>query len=164
MRTFSLIALILLFGAAFFSCKKGEKGEEIPFIEIWRFSELCGEERYEKQDRVISSQYEWENLLIDVDFESCIRWPGGAPWDFLSKMKNDFDVYQRIVVIDELRGPMGRGFEITKITDYAEKVVVTVTETLPKGGMDYGTAQHYQIVKMPATTKKIEFKHIYKTK
>jgi len=160
---FKITAISLLLVGSLSSCEEKEKGEEIPFIEIWRCIELC-KDGCDKQNRVISSQEEWETFLTDVDLESCRRWADDSPWDFFSKMENDFDVYQRIVAIDVLGTPCGKGFEITKITDYPKKVVVTVTETVSKGAIDFGYCQHHHIVKIPVTNKRIEFNHIIKQK
>jgi len=155
------VTIALFLAGWFTSCEEKEKGEEIPFIEIWRDYELC-KDGCDKQNRVISSQEEWETFLTDIDLESCRRWADDSPWDFFSKMENDFDVYQRIVAIDEYRGGEWM-FEITKINEFPEKVVVVVTETVSKI-FPTRMNQHHLIVKIPVTNKRIEFNHIIKQK
>jgi len=151
-------AILLLFAVSFSSCEK-EKGEEVPFIEIWKDVGLC-KESYDKQDILISCNDEWETFLMDIDYGRCCWYADGTPC--LSKIENDFYVYQIIVAIDSYSTYCaGMNFEITKITEYPEKVIVIVTETEPKGKwrMCYELHQTCHIVKIPVTEKRIEFKH-----
>ena len=156
-------AMLLVFAGSFTSCKDKEKCE--PFVLIGK-SSLSGCEGISQQDIVIKTQEEWEDFktIMNTDYNQ-IKSSNYKETDSFSETEIDFDLYQIIAVIDEKRPDGCWGMEIKCITEDTYRIVVTiqVKSSVSKGfacvNMEH---QPYHIVKIPVSTKKIEFKHIVK--
>ena len=138
------VALCIVFAGSFSSCS--EKGEEIPFSTMAKGSNLDTKAGFNKQNVVIRTQDEWNDLLAILG-------------NHFIETEVDFDTYQVIAVIDEVRSGQWE-FAITRISNYPEMVVVTVNVSAPNRITHRGIIQLYHVVKIPKLAKKIEFKYI----
>ena len=71
----------------------------------------------------------------------------------------DFEAFKIILVIDKVQGNGTDYIKITNITEYENKIIVQVTKNI----FQFGTAiiaQSFQIVKIPISSKPIEFQQI----
>ncbi|MDR2147200.1 MAG: hypothetical protein LBE91_12140 [Tannerella sp.] len=136
--------LLLLIGCVY-SC--GEE-EFAPFIEIGKGS-LGGSEGIPKQEIIIKSKEEWDNLKAII---------GNSQTNSFIETEIDFGEYQIIAVFDEIYDTGGRIIYIKCITEYSDKIVITVISTFD-GNFIAPTVQTqpYHIVKTPISTKRIEF-------
>jgi hypothetical protein len=171
-----LLILFVVISGSFLSCKEKE-GECVSFIEIGRgyldgaISYPC--ERFEilteltdediakltipKQERVINTQDEWDDLCAILECR--------PPWvtrDY-TEIEIDFNKYQVIAVFDEVRQNTWN-MKIDCIYDCSDKLIVVIQIIRPKsyGSTNFGYWQRFHIVKIPITQKTIEFKQIIK--
>lgn len=143
------IAVLLLFLAgSFLSCEKDDK-QKLPIMIIGGGNGGGGIDP--KQDKVIKSQKEWESLLMALPKSEV---------DYFSETEIDFNIYIIIVIIDKVRPSTGWSFYVSCIIEYYDRIVVTVNVKAPSGIALTVLTQPYQIVKIPVTTKSIEFHHI----
>jgi hypothetical protein len=159
---FKLVALIALLAGGFSYCAEKEEGEEIPFTRIGKGSCLYGKFEdgrvFLKQNRIFCFQDEWERFIIQIGDNN------KNETDSFSEIEIDFDNYQVVGVIDDFHRSGSYIFEIKSIIDYSNRIVVTVlAKNNSKGGASPQVeSQPYHIVKMPKSTKRIEFKYINK--
>jgi len=105
-------------------------------------------ENIQKQTVVITTDSEWEAFWSKINSNNPIS---------ELEMSIDFEQHQIIAVIDVLHMNGGWSIDITNITEYADKIVVTFTN-LMTGDLTCALSQPYQIVKIPVSDKRIEFK------
>ena len=141
-----LAALLILTGY-FSSCSEKEK---IPFTTMSIGSNLDFKAGIPKQDVIIRSQVEWDDLIAVMG-------------NRFIETEIDFDRYQIVAVVHEVLNSGGFEITITKITDYSDKILVTVKLSASKGVASEIFTQPYHFVKMCKTAKRIEFKHINNT-
>ena len=145
---FKIAAIALILAGC---TSSNEEGETLPFTTIGK-GILGGGEGISKNDVVIHTKEEWENLMTAM---------GSNKMNIFSETEIDFDNYQIIAVFDEVRNNGGWEIVVTKIKDYNEKIVITVKENAPRGSaVPCIMTQSYHIVKMHAIFKSIEFKHV----
>ena len=153
------IALLLIFTKCFFSCIDKEEHDKIPFIQIGKGSlyKYTEDERvFPKQNRIFSSQDEWERFIITINaYNSEVT-------DQFHETKIDFNKYQIIAVIDEVHWGGAWNIEIGSVIDYSDRIVVTVFVKNNSNGdaSPQVASQPYHIVKIPQSTTRIEFKLI----
>jgi hypothetical protein len=75
---------------------------------------------------------------------------------YFTETKIDFSTYQVIAVFDEVKGNGGWSIDITGITEWQDKMLISVTN-LKKGDLTSVITQPFQIVKIPVAEKEIEF-------
>ncbi|GHT48378.1 hypothetical protein AGMMS49965_26550 [Bacteroidia bacterium] len=110
-----------------------------------------GREVIPQQGIVIKTQSQWDNLKHAMDEVN------NTSNSFLEK-EIDFNNYQIIAVFDEVKGNGGWSIDITDIAEYFNTIVVTV-KNLKTGDLTSVITQPYHIVKIPASSKEIIFKH-----
>ena len=104
-----------------------------------------------QQKLVIKTATEWENLINNI-YEYALE-------DFFVDTADrniDFLQYQVIAVIDGLRPPIWT-IDITDITEYADKIVVTYTNLDTTRNLMAVAWQPYRVVKIPASNKEVVF-------
>jgi len=137
-----IAGLIVLTGCSL----SNEKDKSLPFETIAKGTYGYASE----QDKKISSQEKWEEFLM--------TW-SKSEIDRFSETEIDFDKYQIIVVIVGCPDTSW-STNIIRITEYSERIIVTV-QVKTHGGYAMDTLTlPYHIVKIPVTTKNIDFKHI----
>ncbi|MDR1342187.1 MAG: protease complex subunit PrcB family protein [Prevotellaceae bacterium] len=109
-----------------------------------------GSENIPKQDVVIATPAEWASLL------EAMSSPYGV--DFAER-EVDFTKYAVIAVFEEVKGNGGWSIDITDVTEYADKITVTV-RSLKTGDLTSVLTQPFHVVKIAASGKMIEFKHV----
>jgi hypothetical protein len=102
-----------------------------------------------RQDLVITSREEWENLLNVM--EKAYAYPP------VTETEIDFSKYQILAVFDEIQSG-GSPIDITSITEEPDRIIVTV-ENLRLGSVNSIT-QPFHIVKIPVSEKEIIFRHV----
>ena len=107
---------------------------------------LYGTGKEQKQNTVITTKLEWDALLAVMS----------SPNPMPSLDEIDFEQFQVIAVIDAVRSSAGWSIDITDITEYDDKIVVTYSN-LSAGGIATVLTQPYHIVKISKSDKKIEF-------
>jgi hypothetical protein len=107
-----------------------------------------GREGIAKQDLVITSQSEWDNLKNRMNNVS----------DNFTETEIDFTKYIVLAVFDEIKGNGGWSIDITDITEFADSILVTV-DNLKTGNETRVITQPFHIVKISAASKKIVFRH-----
>ena len=109
---------------------------------------LSGSENIKKQNTVITATgSEWDDFVWTV--------PAFGPMP--ESIKDvDFNQYQVIAVVDVIHSNGGWSLDITDITEYDDKIVVTYSN-LKTGNDTDALSQPYHIVKIPKSDKKIEF-------
>ena len=159
---FLKITMIFLLLNGMFACGKEKKElEKIPFIQIGQgdlYSYTEDERVFPKQNRLFSFQDEWERFIAMIDaYNSNVT-------DGFRETEIDFENYQIIAVIDDFHRSGSYIFEIKSIIDYSNRIIVTVlAKNNSKGGASpQMESQPYYIVKMPKSTKGIEFKYTNK--
>jgi hypothetical protein len=127
------------------SCDK-EDAIDIPIQTISQGS-LGGDEGISKQNIVITSELEWLQL------EEAI-----SRVDQFTKTEIDFSEYHIIAVFDEVRYNGNWNIEVTRIAEYPDRIVVNVKVHHPSGiAAPQIITQPYHIVKIPISSKRIEF-------
>ncbi|OSY88239.1 hypothetical protein WH52_05525 [Tenacibaculum holothuriorum] len=111
----------------------------------------AGEEGFQKENFIISSEKEWKDFLNKLDgtnkvssrFESVI----------------DFNNTIVLVAVDKVRNSGGFGIKITELKDEKEKLSVVVQHTGPKPTdmVTMAITQPISIVKIKKTNKEIIF-------
>ena len=143
------IILFLIFTRCFSFCAEKGEQEKISFIQIGK-GNLYGDGRegIPKQDIMIATQEEWENLKTAMNSSQSFN-----------EIEIDFNKYLIIAVFDKIRDSGGCEIDISKITNFSDKIVVTVNTNCSMTAPTIMT-QPYHIVKILKTIKRIEFEHI----
>ena len=138
-----LAAILLIIAGCSLS---SEKDKSVPFVTIAKgtFGDAS------EQDKIISSQEEWEEFLMTWSKSEIERF---------SETEIEFYKYQIIVVIVGCPDTSW-STDITRITEYSEKIIVTVHVKTHGGYAMDALSRPYHIVKIPVSTKSIEFNHI----
>ena len=149
-KTYSITVFLLILTVVFFACN--EKGNRMPFVRIAGGDSVgC---LGEKQEKVITTQEEWENFIIPLPI---------CGINHLCGVEINFETHQVIIIVDEERPNLMWSIDVTRIVEYFDRIVVTVAVFDPKGSAVLNiTKQPYRIVKMPATRKSIEFNYVFK--
>ena len=108
-----------------------------------------GDEGITKQNLVIRTQEEWDNLLNAMNSVNNVS-------DSFAETEIDFNSYLVIAVFDEVRGNSGCSINIAHIIEYIDSIVVDVHIATTISGYDVMN-QPYYIVKIPVTNKNIVF-------
>jgi len=145
---FTSSAIVLLFAVSFSSCKKAEKCD--PFILI--VGSDSGGCFGGKQEKIITSQKEWENFIMPLPKSEIDRF---------RETEIDFYQYQIIAVIDNVRPDTGWSMYVSCVTEYSSIIVVTVIIRRSCGKVHYVEIHPYYILKIPVTEKSIEFEFKY---
>jgi hypothetical protein len=104
-----------------------------------------GIEKIPKQSIVITTQAEWEALLSAMNKN-------------ISPMGVDFSNYRVIAVFSGRRAYGGWSVDVTAVTEYADHIVASV-DNLKTGNVIQSTDQPFHLVKIPASTKRVEFQY-----
>jgi hypothetical protein len=103
------------------------------------------------QNRVITSVDEWNELKTVMRYRV-------HEFDTFDGSDIDFSAYQVIVLFDEIRPGTGWSTDITGIVEYADRIVVSVTNQQKGAGTGYiTTRQSYHIVRIPVSAKETVF-------
>ena len=152
MKTNILISIFFLtMGLLVFSCNTSEPPipeifpKEIISVQITQ-GVLSGSDEIPKQNLLIKTQAEWEDLMNTMDSDNN-----------LTEIYIDFSSFQVIAVFDKARANDEWSIDITDITEYADSIVVTIQNNLKSGSDSEIIIQPYQIVKIPISDKKIVF-------
>jgi len=138
------IAAMTLLLSGLFSCA-ANKEETIPFVTIG--SGQCG--IWPKQEIIITSQEEWENFILPLPKSEIDRF---------SETEINFEEFQIIAAIDDIRPDSGWSMAITCIMEYSYFIVVTITVFADINGVSLSEERRpYYIVKIPASMKRIDF-------
>jgi hypothetical protein len=108
-----------------------------------------GQEGISKQNTVITTETEWENLQTAMNTVNNVT-------DGFAETDIDFSKYQIIAVFDEIRPNGGWTIDITDITEYTDSIVVSYTN-LEIGNGTKVITQPFYIVKIPKSNKMIVF-------
>ena len=109
--------------------------------------EWLGTEDIKKQNTVITTSSDWGAFVSEIDPDNSMSELG---------FKIYFEEYQVIAVIDAIHSNGGWSLDITGITEYDDKIVVTYAN-LKTGNNTTVLSQPYHIVKIPKSNKRIEF-------
>jgi len=110
---------------------------------------LTGSEGIPKQNLVITTQTDWENLITAMNSVNNVS-------DSFAEINIDFSKYQVIAVFDEVKSNGGWSVDITDITENTDSVVVLI-ENLKRGDSTSVVTQPFYIVKIPVSEKPIVF-------
>jgi hypothetical protein len=108
-----------------------------------------GREGFSKQNLVIKTQAEWEQLKTAINKVN-------QETDHFLETDIDFSVYQAIAAFEEVKGNGGWSIDIANITESPDSVIVSI-QNVKKGNATSVITQPYHIVKMPTSEKKIVF-------
>lgn len=143
-----LIIFSILF--VFTSCDSNEsEPSNITFTEIYHDDYFNGDYKTPQANLVIKTQSEWDKLTATLKL-------GPKPWQNSIIPSVDFNKYQVIAVIDQVRNYGGYSIDITKITQTNNRIFVKV-EQLSPGGLTAVITQPYHIVQIPKSNKTVVF-------
>lgn len=152
------VALALIFAVSACNDKEEETSGNDDFPKAVEFTTIgkCamygdGSEGFSKEDLVITSQTEWEEITAKFGNPYC-----GV--DDFRTMEIDFSAYQVIAIIEEVKPHGGYDIDITAITEYVDKIVVDVVTTSSVPALDVMT-QPSHLALIPTSDKKIVFEH-----
>jgi hypothetical protein len=111
-----------------------------------------GEEGFSRESVVIKTDSEWEA------FKQKINRTNNVVDTYFTEKEIDFSTYQIIAVFDEVKGNGGWSIDITGITEWRDKIAVSVTN-LKKGNASRVITQPFQLVKIPVSEKEIEYEY-----
>ena len=158
------ITALLILAGNFSSCSEKEKGKNIAYktilyargygydspqldISTEEWEELAWDALIH---RLIFNQEQWENLLAPVSQRDL---------DLFKETDIDFKKYMIVLIYETLSTP-GWSWEIRRITEYPDEIVVYIRKR-PPPSYDFQELSGVScIVKMPITAKNIEFKYI----
>jgi len=150
-----LILILSVFLFVFISCDEGKINNDfIPktiIPALIAHGELYGNGRegIVKQNLVIKTQEEWNNLIAAMNSVNNVS-------DNFAETYIDFSKYQVIAVFDEVKIHSGWDIDFTDITENANEIVVTVSNPNTGGEVRHIT-QPFQIVKISVSSKSITF-------
>ena len=121
---------------------------DIDFVVIVQWS--MGHGYFQKQFSVITTETDWEDLKTQL----ISSYPPVT--NKFTETDIDFLLYQVIFVIDYIKGNGGWSIDVTDVTEYTDKIVVTVSN-LFTGSASSVITQPFQIVKIPVSEKPIIF-------
>jgi hypothetical protein len=113
-----------------------------------------GREGITKQNRVISTKTEWDNLKAKMNSVNKVT-------DHFTESEIDFTNYQVIAVFDEIKGNGGWSIDISNVTEYANSIIVDITN-LKTGNLTTVITQPFHIVKIPVSKLEIIFNYLKK--
>jgi len=108
-----------------------------------------GQEGITKQNLVIRTQEEWDDLLNAMNSVNNVS-------NSFAETEIDFNSFMVIAVFDEVRGNSGCSINISNIIEYIDKIVVDVHIVTTTSGADVMN-QPYYIVKIPVIYNNIVF-------
>jgi hypothetical protein len=111
-----------------------------------------GKEGFSRESIVIKTDSEWEA------FKQKINTTNNVVDAYFTETEIDFSAYQIIAVFDEVKGNGGWSIDITGITEWQDKILISVTN-LKKGGATSVMTQPFQIIKIPVSDKEIVFEY-----
>ena len=177
MKAQSIILASLMSCVFFIGCNKG-KNNGTRFVSqtitpvLIAQGELGVRENVAKQNLVIKTQEEWDNLINAMNINSLSEktQEEQEELDYLINVMNinslsdyyferteiDFSKYQIIAVLDGVKSNGGWGIEITDVRENEDSIVVIV-QNLRKRYFTSISTQPYYIAKIPASEKKIVF-------
>ena len=122
---------------------------KVEFTEVYHGDFFNGDYNNPKANLVIKDLAEWNKLLVKLNLDI-------KPWQNAISTDIDFEKYQVIAVIDEIRNYGGYSIDITTITQTENQILVKVAQ-LNSGGIATAITQPYHIVKIPKSNKKVVF-------
>jgi len=108
-----------------------------------------GQESITKQNLVIRTQEEWDNLLNAMNSVNNVS-------NSFAETEIDFNSFMVIAVFDEVRGNSGCSINISNIIEYIDKIIVDVHIVTATSGADVMN-QPFYIVKIPVIYNNIVF-------
>ena len=155
----SYLVVLLILAGSFSYCSDKAKGKGIAYKTIFyargygrpSFDITRDELSYNAPiHKIISNQEDWVNLLAPL-----------SQGDLYCFSKTDIDFKEYLVIfLDEFFSSMSWRFEIARITEYSDRVVVYLRKR-PPPSYDFDAISGFTIiVKIPVTTKSIEFEYI----
>jgi len=148
-KTVIFATFLLIAAGSFASCQKEQKERITPVTIGKGVLPNGGIESLAKQNITITTKAAWDNLMATMNAN------GNVSADF-SETEIDFNTWQVIAVFDEIHANGEWTIDITEVTGYADKIVVSYTN-LATGNANLVPTQPYHIVKIPASTKHITF-------
>lgn len=151
MKTSLFILLALLLCT---SCKKEEEQQPFEPIKLEQTliggGSLRGNEGIEKENCVIESTEEWNNLLARIDSTSDIS-------DRFHETEIDFNTYTVLAVFEDVKPCTGYILHITEVNEQENQIVASIELTGPGGLEFYIITQPFYIVKIEKQEKEIVF-------
>ena len=150
----TMMAAALMFGVAA-GCQQKEEEERkvIQPVQIAQGNLYgSGRENIPKQDIVISASAEWASLLEVMNLYSYNR--------VVEETEVDFTQHIVIAIFEEVKSNGGWSIDITDVSEYADKIVVTgrsppCLSNLKTGDLTSVTTQPFHIAKIPVTKKQL---------
>lgn len=144
--------IILLFSILFLltGCSSDNDSEvsEVQFSVIGQGNHFNGNFESSKTNLVIKNNDQWNILKNRLTSYSITQ---------LNETDIDFEKYQVIAIIDEVRHSGGYSVDITKISQTKTSIIVNI-EQLKKGDLTSVITQPFHIVKIAKTAKRVVFK------
>lgn len=109
-----------------------------------------GEENILQQNLVITNQTDWTNLKNQMDSVNTIS-PG------FTEQNIDFDVYELLVVFDQIRSTGGFSIEITTVSEDENNIIANIEMTSPGDVATMVITQPFHIVKILKSDKPVIF-------
>lgn len=145
------VTLVLLF---VFNCKSTENQAKMAKEDIVLIGKGnlhgSGSEGIEKQNLVITSSEEWQDLLNKINSVNKVS-------DSFSETDIDFSKYTVVAVFDDIRESGGYSLSLA-FQETTDKVLVEVLRKTPDGIATSVITQPYYIVKLPKRNLPIIFK------
>jgi len=110
---------------------------------------LSGAEGFTKQFSVIKTEEDWQNFKTQLNSVINVT-------DNFTENDIDFSAYQVIFVIDDINGSSGCSIDITDVTENADNIVVTVSNS-NTGDVSNVISQPFEVVKIPVSDKQVIF-------
>jgi len=123
--------------------------EQLDSLVLVAQGSLTGGENIPKQNKVITYNFAWQNLLSSMNSVNYVSGTFANP-------NINFSKYQAIVIFDSVRPYGGWSIDITNITETADSIIVTYAN-LDTGDFTCGNMQPYYIVRVPISQKPIAF-------
>jgi hypothetical protein len=139
-----------------FKCGNGnepENGTKIQFSVIGQGNNIySGDNGFPEQYSVIRNNTDWENLITEID-ANLYNNPISSTF---TETDIDFSQFIIIAVVDEVKSGGNWSIDVTDITEYSGKIIVTV-ENLNVVGFANVITQPFQIIKIPVSNRQIVF-------
>lgn len=109
-----------------------------------------GDENISQQNMVITNQTDWTNLKNQMDSVNTIS-PG------FTEQNIDFDVYELLVVFDQIRATGGFSIEIATVNEDENNIIANIEMTSPGEVATMVITQPFHIVKILKSDKTVIF-------
>ncbi len=107
-----------------------------------------GSENIIQQNLILSNPNSWNQLIVQIDNINIT--------DNFTEIDIDFSEYLVIAIFDEIKSNGGHSIDITRVTEFEDKISVQIKNIL-QGDATLVITQPYHIVKIPRSNKLIIF-------